>query len=267
MIVNVALMAAVGPVAVAFRVYPLPLLSMLSVENTATPLTAATVVVPASVPPAGFVPIATATSPVKVVTVLPTGSWAVTWIAGVIVAPAAAVVGCTVNFNCDAEPTVMSNGVLTGELRPPVDAVSVKPVPLKAILSVENVATPETAAIDVVPDNVVPAVPVPGVIATDTVPVKLVTAFPPASCAATLTAGVMAAPAVVVTGCTEKTRRLAAPTSMVKAVLVAPVGPAAVAARVYPLPALSMLRPAKDAMPATAVTVVAPERVPPAGLV
>ena len=51
---------------------------MLSVENVATPFTAATVVVPASVAPLGLDPKATVTLPVKLVIVFPTASWAVT---------------------------------------------------------------------------------------------------------------------------------------------------------------------------------------------
>ena len=51
---------------------------MLSVENVATPATAATVVVPASVPLAGFVPIDSAMLPVKPVAVFPSPSRALT---------------------------------------------------------------------------------------------------------------------------------------------------------------------------------------------
>src|SRR2546427_11587221 len=69
---------------------------MLRLEKVATPLTAATVVVPARVPLAGLVPIATVMLVVAVVTVLPWASWTVTCTAGVIAAPAAALLGCTV---------------------------------------------------------------------------------------------------------------------------------------------------------------------------
>src|SRR2546430_12702619 len=54
------LMAPVRLVAEAMRVYPLPALSILKFAKVATPLTAATVVVPEGVPLAGLVPIATA---------------------------------------------------------------------------------------------------------------------------------------------------------------------------------------------------------------
>src|SRR6184192_3727468 len=69
---------------------------MLNPENVATPAEAATVAVPASVPLPGFVPIATVTFPVNPVAVFPCASCAVTWTAGVMLAPATALVGWTV---------------------------------------------------------------------------------------------------------------------------------------------------------------------------
>src|SRR5436309_15264508 len=68
----------------------------LKFENVATPLAAATVLVPASVPLAGLVPIATEMLVVAVVTVLPWASWTATCTAGVFTAPAPALLGCTV---------------------------------------------------------------------------------------------------------------------------------------------------------------------------
>src|SRR5437773_11161920 len=65
---------------------------MLSPEKVATPATAATVFVPDRVPVPGFVPIATVMLPVNPVAVFPWPSWAVTWTAGVIAAPATALV-------------------------------------------------------------------------------------------------------------------------------------------------------------------------------
>src|SRR5882762_7242599 len=69
---------------------------MLSVENVATPFTAATLVVPESVPPPGFAPSATVIVPVKPATGLPRSSRAVTRTAA-IVWPAWVDVGCVVN--------------------------------------------------------------------------------------------------------------------------------------------------------------------------
>src|SRR5436189_5921963 len=77
----------------------------LKVENVATPLAAATVLVPARVPLAGFVPIATVMLVVAVVTVLPWASWTVTCTAGVLAAPAVALLGCTVKTTFAAGPT------------------------------------------------------------------------------------------------------------------------------------------------------------------
>src|SRR5436853_4823818 len=76
---------------------------MLTFAKVATPLTAATVVVPARVPLAGLVPIATVMLVVADVTVLPWASWTATCTEGVIAAPAAALPGCTVNVRWVAE--------------------------------------------------------------------------------------------------------------------------------------------------------------------
>src|SRR2546430_17066882 len=73
---------------------------MLSPEKVATPLTAAWVSVPVSVPLLGFVPIATVTSPLNPVAVLSFASSAVTSTAGVIAAPAVVGLGCTESSVC-----------------------------------------------------------------------------------------------------------------------------------------------------------------------
>jgi hypothetical protein len=52
------LTALVRPADVAIKVYPVPALLTLRLENVATPLTAVTVIVPESVPLEGLVPIA-----------------------------------------------------------------------------------------------------------------------------------------------------------------------------------------------------------------
>src|SRR5256885_1182911 len=67
---------------------------MLRFAKVATPLTAATVVVPERVPLAGLVPIATVMLVVAVVTVVPWASWTATCTGGLIAAPGAAVRGC-----------------------------------------------------------------------------------------------------------------------------------------------------------------------------
>jgi len=85
---------------------------MLNVENVATPPLAATVAVPESVPPPALVPIATVTFPANPVAVLLLASRAVTCTAGVIVAPADVVLGCTEKTSCVAGPAVMLNAVL-----------------------------------------------------------------------------------------------------------------------------------------------------------
>src|SRR5437867_2426215 len=79
---------------------------MLSPEKVATPLTAASVLVPDSVPLLAFVPIATVTSPLNPVAVLSFASSAVTCTAGVIAAPAVVVLGCTLNTSWVADPAL-----------------------------------------------------------------------------------------------------------------------------------------------------------------
>src|SRR5207253_1713297 len=227
---NAVDVGSVRPPLDATSVYPVPALSIESPENVATPLTAATVAVPDSVPPPGFVPIATVTFPVNPVAVFPCPSWAVTWTAGVIAAPAVVLLGCPVNTSCVALHAVMLIAVDVGSVRPPLDAPSVYPVPALLIESPENVATPLTAATVAVPDSVPP----PGLapIATVMLPVNPVAVLPCASWAVTCTAGVISEPAVVVVGWTEKTRCDAAPGVMLNAVLVVPFGPVADAANV-----------------------------------
>src|SRR5687767_16023207 len=95
----------------------------------------------------------------------------------------------------------------------------------------ENVATPADADTVVVPDSAPPPGLVP--IATVTFAVELVTVFPNASCTATCTAGLIAAPAVVLVGCTVKASRDAAAGLMLKADEVAPVRGADAAVSVY----------------------------------
>src|SRR5438045_2759733 len=78
-------------------------------EKVATPATAATVVVPDSVPPPGLVPIATVTLAVELVTVLPNVSCTVTCTAGAMETPAVALVGWTVKASLGAAAALMLN--------------------------------------------------------------------------------------------------------------------------------------------------------------
>src|SRR3954463_16542117 len=77
--------------------------------KVATPPTAATVVVPDSVPPPGLAPMATVMLAVELVTVLPNASCTDTCTAGLIAAPAVSLVGCAVNATFDAAAGVMLN--------------------------------------------------------------------------------------------------------------------------------------------------------------
>src|SRR5260370_12034749 len=83
------LVAPVRPVAAAVSVYPLPALSILRVENVATPFTAATVVVPDRVPLAGLLPTATVTIVAAPVTGFPAASSPIPATPGVTAPPPA----------------------------------------------------------------------------------------------------------------------------------------------------------------------------------
>jgi len=72
--VKALLAAALSPGAEAMSVYSLPAKSMLKAEKVATPLDAATVLVPARLPPAGLLPMEIVTFPVKLGTVIPEAS-------------------------------------------------------------------------------------------------------------------------------------------------------------------------------------------------
>src|SRR2546430_2348650 len=131
------------------------------------------------------------------------------------------------------------------------------------MLNVENVATPPLAATVAVPESVPPPALVP--IATVTFPVNPVAVLLLASSAVTCAAGVIAAPADVLLGCTEKTSCVAVPAVILNAVLVAL--PAPVAVSVYPVPTLSIDSPANVATPPDAAWVAVPDKAPPDGLV
>src|SRR2546428_685115 len=127
---------------------------MLKFENVATPFDAFAGGVPDSVPPAGFVPIATLTTFIALVTVLPNVSWIATWKAGVIAAPATVLLGCMVNTSFAAVPGVIVNVLLVAGVRPLALAPSVYPAPALSMLTFENVATPLTAFTVAVPNSV-----------------------------------------------------------------------------------------------------------------
>src|SRR5512140_2241673 len=93
-------------------------------ENVATPFTAATVVVPDSVPPPGLVPMATVMVALELV-VLPNASCTVTCTAGVMDTPATALVGGAVKASFEAAATVMLKDELLAPVRDPEAALRV----------------------------------------------------------------------------------------------------------------------------------------------
>ncbi len=138
-------------------------------------------------------------------------------------------------------------------------------MPVLSSVRGEKLATPFTAATVVVPPRVAP----PGLVASATVtlPVKLGTGFPAASSALTWTAGLIAAPATVLDGCTVKASWVVVPGMMSNAVLVTGAKPLALAVSVYPVPVLLRLKSKKVATPLTAATGVVPLRIAPPGFV
>src|SRR5437879_13558920 len=115
---------------------------MLSPGNVATPPAAATAVVPESVPPPGFALMASVTVAVNAVAVFPCASSAVTWTAGVMGAPAVALLGCTETTSCVGVPAATLNGVLVTGATPPAAAASAYGRPSWTNRGVEDVATP-----------------------------------------------------------------------------------------------------------------------------
>src|SRR5437868_1674027 len=94
-------------------------------ENVATPVTAATVLVPDSVPPPGLVPMATVTLAVEVVTVLLNASCTVTCTEGATATPATAFDGWTVNASLVAAAGLMVNAAEVAPASAPDAAVRV----------------------------------------------------------------------------------------------------------------------------------------------
>src|SRR3954463_3099966 len=91
--------------------------------KVATPPTAATVVVPDSVPPPGLVPMATVMLAVELVTALPNASCTVACTAGLMALPAVAFVGCTVKASLEAAAGLMLNAAEVAPVSAPDAAV------------------------------------------------------------------------------------------------------------------------------------------------
>ena len=93
-------------------------------KKVATPLTAATGVVPLSVAPPGLFPSAIATAPLYPVARLPSASSARTLTAGLKIVPPVIVPGCWPNTSCAAAPGVILKTLLVARFRPVAVAVS-----------------------------------------------------------------------------------------------------------------------------------------------
>src|SRR5713226_7410151 len=138
--------------------------------------------------------------------------------------------GGVVSARTAAGAAVTLKLALVAAVNPVAVAINVYPDAALLRLSVEKIATPETAPTVVVPASVPPPGFVPK--ATVTLPVNPVAVLPLASSAVTCTAGVMLAPATVAVGCTVKTRLVGGPAVTLNAALVPVVSPAAAAVSV-----------------------------------
>jgi len=114
--------------------------------------------------------------------------------------------GSLVMTSLDAAAADASNDELTVEVRLPLDAVSVYPVPALSMRRSVKVATPFTVDTVAVPTKLAPAVPVPDVMATLTESVAEVTVFPSESLITTTGWFEKLLPAVAPEGCVEKLR-------------------------------------------------------------
>ena len=102
----------------------MPTLLIDRLLNVATPLEAATITVPLSVPPPGFVPMAMVTLLLSLATRLPLASSTETCTAGEMLAPAAVLPGCVVNTTLLAAPRML-NAAEVEPVRLPSAAVRV----------------------------------------------------------------------------------------------------------------------------------------------
>ena len=122
---NASLVAPASWSALAASRYAVPARFTLRSANVATPLTAATVGVPPSVPPFDAGPSATVTFAAKLVATLPSVSNAVTWTGGLITLSTVALWGGVVNARRAAAAGATSNAGLVAPRTPGDVATSV----------------------------------------------------------------------------------------------------------------------------------------------
>src|SRR5438093_645936 len=220
---NELLVAWVSVAEVSVSVWPVPTLSIVRFANVATPFTAFTGPLPDSVAPPAL-PRAREIAPVKLGTVFPDASRAVTVTAGVIATPTCVLLGCTPNARCVAGgggPAVMLNELLVEIGRASGRERGVYPVLAVSFVRYTNVGTPCSAVTWPLFDSV--AASAFGQ-AREIGRVLLGSVFPDASRAVTVTAGVIATPTCVLLGCTPNARCVAGgggPAVMLNELLVA----------------------------------------------
>src|SRR5499426_603611 len=161
--------------------------------------------------------------------------------------PAVTAPGCTVNTSVAAWPGAIVSGALVAPVTLADTACSVYPEPALSMCRSVNVATPATAAADVVPASVAPV----GFDASDTVtlPLNPVATLPPTSRAVTTKGAAFGVPATSVVGWDVKSSRAAAPGVTVTD--PAPLIPSTVAVRLA-LPSVTPLARPPAVIAATA---------------
>src|SRR5512134_411284 len=243
--VNDPLVAGVSAPLVALNCL-LPARSTDSPENVAMPFASVAVE-----PPPVSVPVPTSdrlTSSAG--TPFPNASATFTWTAGVIVAPAPTLLGCTSNETVAAAAGLTVNDALVAGVSAPLEAESCL-LPARSTDSPENVAMP-LASVATAPPPV--SVPVP---TSDRLTSSVGTPFPNASATFTCTAGVIVAPAATFDGCTSNETVAAAAGLTVNETLVAGVSAPLVVLNCL-LPVRSTDSPENVAMPFASVAVEPP---------
>ena len=250
-----AVLAPASPGAVATRTYPVPARSILQPEKVARPATAALACPPAQVSAAPGVPVPGASARVTVALLaarLPYASRTRTTGCVLQATPPVPPEGATPTASEAAAPAVTAKPVEVAAARPAAVATRVYPVPERSRLQPAKTAVPPEAAATWPP--VQASVPPPGLVPTESVTSSAApaTVLPPASATATTGWAPKAAPAVPPPGWVANRSLAAGPVVTANGVEVAAARPGPVALSWYPVPALSIVQPAKVAVPATA---------------
>jgi len=171
--------------------------------------------------------------------------------------------GSVLNANAVAVAALMVKEELTALVNREAEAVRVYPDAAVSIRTASNVATPFIAVTVAMPSSSAEESPVPEVIARVMSELASVTVLPRLSIITTVVLSAEISPAVPPGDWTLNASAEALADKMLNPEVTALVSPVLESVRVYPEPALSMLRPLKVATPLDTLTVVDPERMAP----